>query len=176
MKNAVKIAVVSILVQAAMSAAAGAEEARPIAVDIRVEAGSGELSAKAAAISEALMDGDNAGADRLLADLYSGGVRKEEAAPVQAAHRCHCGQQAPAAVAVSTAAATPAAPAYTDFPTVNGSLSQYIALKVEEQMKAEAEAKEKAKEKEAKENAEKQKQFNWGVTIMTIALLLLLIL
>ncbi|MHB0995211.1 MAG: hypothetical protein ACYC2I_02440 [Elusimicrobiales bacterium] len=176
MKNAVKIAVVSILVQAAMSAAAGAEEARPIAVDIRVEAGSGELSAKAAAISEALMDGDNAGADQLLADLYSGGVRKEEAAPVQAAHCCHCGQQTPAAVAVSTAAApapAPAAAAPAD-PFAKDPISQFV--RAEEAKKAEADAKAKEKKEEADEKAKKQKAFNWGVSIMTIALLLLLIL
>ncbi len=173
MKNAVKIAVVSILAQAALAAAAGAEEARPIAVDIRVEAGSGGLSEKASAISEALMDGDSAGADQLLADLYSGGLRKEEAVPVQAS-KCCC-QQAPAvAVAVSTAAASvPAAVAPAD-PYANDPISQFI--KAEEAKKAEAEAKAKEKKEEAEEEAKKQKQFNWGVTIMTIALLLLLIL
>lgn len=156
-----------------------AEEARPIAVDIRLEAGSGELSDKAAAISKALSAGDNADAEQLLADLYSGGVRLERAAPVRGAKCCHCGQQdSVTAVAVSSVAvpapapATPIAAAPSD-PFANDPITQY--LKAEEAKKAEADAKAKEKEEEAEENAKKQKAFNWGVSIMTIALLLLLL-
>ncbi len=151
-----------------------AEEARPIAVDIRFEGAAGELSDKADAISKALSAGDNADAEQLLADLYSGGVRLERAAPVRGAKCCHCGQQDPVtAVAVpAPAPATPIAAAPSD-PFANDPITQY--LKAEEAKKAEADAKAKEKEEEAEENAKKQKAFNWGVSIMTIALLLLLL-
>lgn len=175
----IKAAVAVILVQAALCAAAYAEAARPIAVDIRVEAGAGALAAKSAEISEALLSGRNADADQLLADLYSGGIRKEEPAPVQAAAGCHCCQPAPAAaVAVSTApaAAVPAAApaAVAADPFANDPIDQLI--RDEEAKKKEAAAKAKEKKEEAEDKAKAQKAFNWGVTIMTIALLLLLIL
>lgn len=162
----VKIAVVILLAQAA---AAAAEEARPIAVDIRVEAGSGELAGKAEAIAGALRSGDNAAAGQLLSDLYSGGIRKEAAVPVAASKCCHCDHQA---VAVSTVPAQAPA-AVTPPPAPLDPIAQYI--KDQADKKAEAEAAAKQKKAEAEEKAKKQKEFNLGVTIMVIALLLLMI-
>ncbi|MHB0995556.1 MAG: hypothetical protein ACYC2I_04215 [Elusimicrobiales bacterium] len=174
-----RVVIAVAVMMSGLNVMAVAEEARPIAVDIRFEGAAGELSDKAAAISKALSVGDNADAEQLLADLYSGGVRLERAAPVRGAKCCHCGQQdsvtAVAASSVSVPAPAPATPiaAAPSDPFANDPITQY--LKAEEAKKAEADAKAKEKEDEAEENARKQREFNWGVTIMTIALLLLLL-
>lgn len=172
-----KMAIAVIAAVSGLKVVAGAVEARPIALDIRTEAGAGELSDKAAAISKALSAGDSAGAEQLLADLYSGGSRGDDAGPVRAATCCCHPISAPAVVVSGMAVTTPvpAAPiaAAPGEPFANDPVMQY--LKAEEAKKDEADAKAREKEEEAVENAKRQKAFNWGVTLMTIALLLLLL-
>ncbi|OGR65881.1 MAG: hypothetical protein A2X31_00845 [Elusimicrobia bacterium GWB2_63_22] len=173
MKNLVKIAVITFVVQAGLAnAAPGAAlqsgAARPVAVDISV----GELSDASAMISAASAAGNDREAEQLLSQLFSGGVKAVKSEPVYAA-KCCCHTaavpQAAESVASSTAtvAVTPAVTAAAPIQT----LETWAEI-------AEKEKAEKAKKDadEEKEKARKQKQFNWGVTILAVALLLLFLL
>ena len=177
MKNLVKIAVITFVVQAGLAnAAPGAAlqsgAARPVAVDISV----GELSDASAMISAASAAGNDREAEQLLSQLFSGGVKAVKSEPVYAA-KCCCHTaavpQAAESVASSTAtvAVTPAVtPAVTAAAPIQ-TLETWAEI-------AEKEKAEKAKKDadEEKEKARKQKQFNWGVTILAVALLLLFLL
>lgn len=180
MKNLVKIAVITLTVQAGLAnAAPGAAlqsgAARPVAVDIAV----GELSGAAADISGAVASGDNYKAEELLSKLYSGGLKAEKAAPVYAEKCCPHAHPAAPAEAAPVASAAPAAPAAGE--SQDGTLT--AAQRAEAQMQAiyandaaRAEKEKADKEKKAKSDAEAQKQFNWGLTILTVALLVLILL
>ncbi|PKM97488.1 MAG: hypothetical protein CVU79_07910 [Elusimicrobia bacterium HGW-Elusimicrobia-3] len=181
MKNLVKIAVITLAVQAGLAnAAPGAAlqsgAARPVAVNIAV----GELSDASGAISGAVASGDNYKAEELLSKLYSGGLKAEKAAPVYAEKCCpYAHHAAPAPAAGDQYAAAPAAPAVNEPPA--GTMT--AAQRAEAQMRsiramdaARAEKEKADKEKKAKDEAESQKKFNLGITILTVALLILILL
>jgi hypothetical protein len=181
MKTRIKVAMIAIVSQAA---AARAEEARPIAVDISVEAADSALSLKAAAISKAIEDGDNLAADGLLNDLYTARAGKEgkEETPVQARPRCQCGHNGTSVAGEQTPSSqTPATPPVVLplSPSDEAFVDAFIRDQKAQQAEAEAKADEvKAKEKKekAEEAAKKEKAVKWGVSIMTVALLLLILL
>jgi hypothetical protein len=186
MKNMVKIAVAVIAAQACLASAVSAgPAAQPVVVDMAVnvvvDAPSGELSDAAEAISAASASGNNYKAQELLSELFSGGVKAEKAEPVLANKCCcvHHSTAAPAAtelVAVSTAAAAAPVAALAAAPGVPAALTpdelaaEFAAAKA----KKAAAAKEAAKKE--KEEEQKLKGFAWGVTIMTVALIILIIL
>lgn len=100
MKKELKAVCGMILAAAAMlsAASAGAEISigmEPVAYSVRPAAwgqvsrpsSTDRLSAAAESLSEAAVSGDNAKAETLLAELFSGAARKEAAAPVYAAAR-----------------------------------------------------------------------------------------
>lgn len=180
MKNLVKIAVAVIAAQACLASAVSAgPAAQPMVVDMAVnvvvDAPSGDLSDAAEAISAAAASGNNHKAQELLSDLFSGGVKTGKAGPVHANKCCHCCEtHSPAAPAGTVAVSTSAAPAAA--PVVSAPLS--YADPVAESAAAAAAKAEAAKEaaKKEKEEAQKLKGFAWGVTIMTVALIFLIIL
>lgn len=177
MKNLVKIAVITLAVQAGLAnAAPGAAlqsgAARPVAVNIAV----GELSDAAGDISGAVASGDNSKAEELLSKLYSGGLKAEKAAPVYAEKCCPHAHTAAAAEAAPVTAAAPAAgePPAGTLTAAQRAEAQMQAIYANDAARAE---KEKAdKEKKAKDEAKAQKQFNLGLTILTVALLVLILL
>ena len=155
----VKVAVLTIAAQACLTGAAAAAgaaamAARPVAVSVIVA----DLSGAADAISAAVAGGDDRKAERLISDLFSGGVKFEKSAPVyaeKAAPEPKAAEKAddkePAAVWV------PAPPA----PVAHNISDPAAAAAAAEEERAEA---------------LKLKGFAWGVTIMTVALIFLIIL
>ena len=132
----------------------------------------GELSDASAMISAASAAGNDREAERLLSQLFSGGVKAVKSEPVYAAKCCcHTAAVPQATDSVASSTATVAAAADITAPAPVQTLQTWAEI-------AEKEKAEKAKKDadEEKEKARKQKQFNWGVTIMTVALLLLLLL
>ena len=179
----VKIVVAAIAAQACLASAVSAgPAARPVVVDMAVnvvvDAPTGDLSAAAEAISAASASGNNYKAQELLSELFSGGVKAEKAEPVHANNCCHCcvnhSTAAPAAaVDVSTIAAVAVSTATA--PAADPVISSPASASTPTAAAAQAAAAKEAAQKE-KEEARKLKGFAWGVTIMTVALIFLIIL
>lgn len=178
MKNIVKIAVVTLAVQAGLASAApnaalSSAAARPVAVNITI----GELSDASEMISAATAAGDDRRAERLLSDLFSGGLKIEKGVPVRADEAA-----APAAVPAAAGVVAPAladrgyrAPVTETVKSALGlkpSIASYYTTAQPLPMTAE----QKDAAKEAAEKAAKPKRVAWGFSIMTIALLILFLL
>lgn len=174
MKNMVKIAVVTLAVQAGLAnaapnAALSSAAARPVAVNISV----GELSDASEMISAATVAGDDLRAERLLSDLFSNGLKIEKAVPVRADE-----EAAPAAAGVVAPALADRgyrAPVTETVKSALGlkpSIASYYTTAQPLPMTAD----QKDAAKEAAEKAAKPKRVAWGFSIMTIALLILFLL
>ncbi len=177
MKTIVKIAVVTLSMQAGLANAAPnagfqPAAARPVAVNVTV----GELSDASEMISAATAAGDDLKAGRLLSDLFSNGLKIEKAVPVRA------DEDAAPAVPAAGGVVAPAladrgyrAPVTETVKSALGlkpSIASYYTTAQPLPMTAE----QKDAAKDAAEKAAKPKRVAWGLSILTIALLILFLL